>query len=113
MASEPDWAALQRAWDRLAAAGAKLLAKGTPVSWPYRSATGHGYVDGVAKEADTSADTEYNVRQVDHHPGEPEVVKHYGRVLTVVSKAEVEKAAKKAKKKAAKAASRAPGAWPR
>lgn len=38
------------------------------------------------KPGKTHADTLYNIKESDHHPGEPAVVQHYGRVLNRVSK---------------------------
>ena len=60
----------------------KTIAKGTKVTYHYRSAIGHGTVVGVCKKGTTSGNTEYSIRQSDHHEGEPAIVKHYGRVLT-------------------------------
>lgn len=61
---------------------AKTIPDGTDVSWHYRSAIGHGTVEGVHKKGTTSANTEYSIREHDHHPGEPDVVQHYGSALT-------------------------------
>lgn len=55
---------------------------GTAVSWHYRGAIGHGTVVGVAKKGTTAATTKYRVREHDHHPGEPAILEHYGRVLS-------------------------------
>jgi hypothetical protein len=55
---------------------------GTPVTWPYRGATGHGTVQGVYKRGTNAGNTEYTIREHDHHPGEKAVLHHYGRVLT-------------------------------
>lgn len=55
---------------------------GTSVTWHYRSAIGHGTVVGVRKLGTTADNTMYNVRQHDHHPGEPEIVHHTGKALS-------------------------------
>jgi hypothetical protein len=57
---------------------------GTNVTWHYRSAIGHGTVIGVHKMGTTADGTMYDVRQHDHHPGEPEILHHSGKALTVV-----------------------------
>ena len=62
----------------------ELLKKGTNVTWHYRSAIGHGTIESVYKMGTNPDNTEYNIRQHDHHPGEPDIVHHYGRALTVV-----------------------------
>lgn len=60
------------------------LPSGTKVTWHYRSAIGHGTVQSIAKQGSSHASTLYNVRQHDHHKGEPAVVQHYGAALTKV-----------------------------
>lgn len=55
---------------------------GTRVTWHYRSAIGHGTVVGVRKMGTTAENTMYDVRQHDHHPGEPEIVHHTGKALS-------------------------------
>lgn len=93
---------------RYAAAGKAALAarnafhKGDPVSWHYRSAVGHGYVQSVARQGATPAETLYNVRQVDNHVSasgshEKTIVQHTGAALTRSTKEAVEAAAKAAK----------------
>jgi surface antigen len=57
---------------------------GTDVTWHYRSAIGHGTVTGVHKLGTTADNTMYSVRQHDHHPGEPSIVHHTGKALTIV-----------------------------
>jgi hypothetical protein len=54
------------------------------VTWHYRSAIGHGTVIGVHKMGTTADNTMYSVRQHDHHPGEPAIVHHTGKALTMV-----------------------------
>ncbi|HEX7355259.1 MAG TPA: hypothetical protein VF288_10555 [Mycobacteriales bacterium] len=65
------------------AKGIKVLPKGTKVSWHYRSAIGHGKVKGIHKLGTSADKTEYDISESDHHPGEPDVVRHYGSALTV------------------------------
>jgi hypothetical protein len=60
----------------------ETLPKGTKVTWHYRSAIGHGTVESVRKMGTTPDNTMYNVRQHDHHPGEPEIVHHTGKALS-------------------------------
>jgi 2'-5' RNA ligase len=75
--------------DSLTASGEEELAaftpykRGTKVSWHYRSAIGHGTIESVAKLGTSNARTLYNIREHDHHPGEPDIVQHYGSALTV------------------------------
>jgi len=57
---------------------------GTSVTWHYRSAIGHGTVIGVHKAGTTADNTMYSVRQHDHHPGEPAIVHHTGKALSIV-----------------------------
>lgn len=57
---------------------------GTRVTWHYRSAIGHGTVMGVRKMGTTADNTMYNIRQSDHHPGEPAVLHHSGKALARV-----------------------------
>jgi hypothetical protein len=58
------------------------LPAGTRVTWHYRSAIGHGTVVGVHKMGTNADNTMYDVRQHDHHPGEPEIVHHTGKALS-------------------------------
>jgi hypothetical protein len=62
----------------------KTLPAGTRVTWHYRSAIGHGTVVGVHKLGTTAENTMYDVRQHDHHPGEPAILHHSGKALSVV-----------------------------
>jgi hypothetical protein len=62
----------------------KPLKNGTHVTWHYRSAIGHGTIEGVYKMGTNPGNTEYNIKQSDYHEGEPAIVHHYGRALTVV-----------------------------
>ena len=55
---------------------------GTEVTWHYRSAIGHGTIKDIYKKGTNADNTEYSIKQHDHHPGEPEIVHHYGRALT-------------------------------
>ena len=69
----------------------KTIPVGTSVTWPYRSATGHGTVTGVHKRGTTAANTMYSVRQHDNHVSktgsrEPKVVIHSGAALKRSSK---------------------------
>ena len=57
---------------------------GTSVTWHYRSAIGHGTVKGIHKLATTADNTMYSVEQHDHHPGEPAILHHSGKALSVV-----------------------------
>lgn len=59
----------------------KTLPRGASVTWHYRGAIGHGTVEGVSKRGTTAANTEYSIREHDHHPGEKPIVHHYGRAL--------------------------------
>lgn len=82
----------------------KPLPDGTPVSWQYRSARGHGYIQGVDKHGNSAATTEYSIRQVDNHVGptghrEAAVVHHYGSDVQRSSSAAVKSAAKAARAK--------------
>lgn len=54
---------------------------GTAVTWHYRSAIGHGKIAGIHKLGTSSANTEYSIRQSDHHKGESAIVYHFGRAL--------------------------------
>jgi hypothetical protein len=58
------------------------LPAGTSVTWHYRSAIGHGTVVGIHKLGTTADTTMYDVRQHDHHPGEPAIVHHTGKALS-------------------------------
>ena len=60
----------------------KTIPVGTKVSWHYRSAIGHGRVTGVSEMCTSADKTMYNVRQTDHHPGEPAMVHHSGKALS-------------------------------
>jgi hypothetical protein len=62
----------------------KPLKNGTHVTWHYRSAIGHGTIEGVYKMGTNPDNTEYNIKQHDYHEGEPAIVHHYGKALTVV-----------------------------
>ncbi len=53
----------------------------TIVTWHYRSAIGHCIVVGVRKLGTTPANTMYDIRQNDHHPGEPAILHHTGKAL--------------------------------
>jgi plastocyanin len=64
----------------------KTIPAGTTVTWHYRSAIGHGTVSGVHKHGTTAANTMYSVKEHDHHPGEPSIVHHSGKALTVTAK---------------------------
>lgn len=57
---------------------AKPIPSGTHVSWGYRGTRGHGTISSVEKPAATAGKIEYNIRETDHHPGEPAIVHHYG-----------------------------------
>lgn len=63
----------------------KTLPAGTQVTWHYRSAIGHGTVVGVHKLGTNAGNTMYDVRQHDHHPGEPAILHHSGKALSVVA----------------------------
>jgi len=63
-----------------------MIPKGTEVTWHYRSAIGHGTVEGVHKKGTNSENTMYSVRQHDHHPGEPAIVHHSGKALSKSAK---------------------------
>lgn len=58
-----------------------VIPNGTHVTWHYRSAIGHGTITGVHKMGTTSANTEYSIHEIDHHPGESPTVYHYGSAL--------------------------------
>ena len=62
----------------------KTISVGTKVTWHYRSAIGHGTVKGVHKMGTNAGNTMYSVAQHDHHTGEPAIVHHSGKALTVV-----------------------------
>ena len=57
---------------------------GTSVTWHYRSAIGHGTVKGIHKMGTSADNTMYLVEQHDHHPGEPAILHHSGKALSVV-----------------------------
>lgn len=60
----------------------RRFSKGDAVKWNYRSAVGHGTVQGVHKDADDPDEVAYSIAEHDHHPGEPDTVVHYGRALS-------------------------------
>jgi hypothetical protein len=60
----------------------KTIPIGTNVTWHYRSAIGHGTVVGVNRMGTTADNTMYDVKQHDHHPGEPAIVHHSGKALS-------------------------------
>lgn len=62
----------------------KTIPVGTKVTWHYRSAIGHGTVEGVHKMGTNADNTMYSVAQHDHHQGEPAIVHHSGKALTIV-----------------------------
>jgi hypothetical protein len=62
----------------------ETIPAGTNVTWHYRSAIGHGTVIGVHKMGTTPDNTMYSIRQHDHHPGEPSILHHTGKALSVV-----------------------------
>ena len=64
----------------------KTIPKGTSVTWHYRSAIGHGTVTGVHKLGTNADNTMYSIAEHDHHPGEPDIVFHSGKALTLVAK---------------------------
>lgn len=53
----------------------------TKVHWRYRGAIGHGEIVGIETEGATRRRTEYRVREFDHHPGEKDILNHWGGVL--------------------------------
>lgn len=57
------------------------LKTGLHVHWPYRGAVGDGIVLRVDKLGTDNDTTRYLVRELDHHPGEKSILKHYGAVL--------------------------------
>lgn len=70
---------------------------GEPVSWTYRSGTGHGSLVKQVKDGKSAADREWEIREVDHHTGEKKHVRHFETDLRHSSKSAVEAAAKSAK----------------
>ena len=64
----------------------KTIPNGTSVTWHYRSAIGHGIVSGIHKYGTTADNTMYSIKEQDHHPGEPDIVHHSGKALTIVAK---------------------------
>ncbi|HET7117119.1 MAG TPA: hypothetical protein VFI29_11540 [Hanamia sp.] len=64
----------------------KTIPNGTSVTWHYRSAIGHGTVIGIHKMGSNADNTMYSVRETDHHPGEPEILHHSGKALSMVRK---------------------------
>lgn len=73
--------------------------RGDPVSWPYRATEGHGRVVSIARQDSNPDKILYNVRQVDHHPGEPAIVQHTGAVLRMSTESALKAAEKKAKER--------------
>ncbi|HUZ59319.1 MAG TPA: hypothetical protein VMU83_11100 [Hanamia sp.] len=61
----------------------KTIPNGTSVTWHYRSAIGHGTVIGIHKMGSNADNTMYSIRETDHHPGEPEILHHTGKALSV------------------------------
>lgn len=64
----------------------KTIPAGTSVSYHYRSAIGHGTVEGVHKLGTNAGNTMYSIREHDHHVSEtgskePAVVYHSGAAL--------------------------------
>lgn len=64
----------------------KTIPNGTNVTWHYRSAIGHGTICGIYKQGTTAANTMYSIKEHDHHPGEPSIVHHSKKALTIVRK---------------------------
>ena len=64
----------------------KTIPDGTSVTWHYRSAIGHGTVIGIHKMGTNADNTMYSIRETDHHPGEPEILHHTGKALSIVHK---------------------------
>lgn len=64
----------------------KTIPNGTVVTWHYRSAIGHGIVSGIHKKGTTADNTMYSIKEQDHHQGEPDIVHHSGKALTIVAK---------------------------
>ena len=64
----------------------KTIPAGTEVTWHYRSAIGHGTVDGIHKKETNADNTMYSSAQQDHHPGEPVIVVHSGKASTRASR---------------------------
>lgn len=80
------------------------LKRGDPVWWHYRSAIGHGYIEGVATIGTNEATTRYRVRQVDQHISrtgahEHRIVIHTGAALHRSSRQAVEAAARAARQR--------------
>jgi hypothetical protein len=72
------------------APGFATIPAGTPVSWHYRSAIGHGTVKSVHKLGTRPGNTMYNISEHDHHVSatgsrEKPVVVHSGQALTRTS----------------------------
>ena len=66
------------------AATFETIPPGTSVTWHYRSAIGHGTVKGIYKMGTTADNTMYSIEQHDHHRGEPAILHHSGKALSVV-----------------------------
>ncbi|HEY5408951.1 MAG TPA: hypothetical protein VIJ92_17805 [Ginsengibacter sp.] len=64
----------------------KTIPVGTSVTWHYRSAIGHGTVTDVHKMGTNADNTMYSIKETDHHPGEPEILHHTGKALSIVQK---------------------------
>ena len=64
----------------------KTIPDGTSVTWHYRSAIGHGTVIGIHKMGTNADNTMYSIKETDHHPGEPDVLHHTGKALSIVHK---------------------------
>lgn len=56
---------------------------GDKVWWHYRSAIGHGRIVGIDKRGTSAATTRFKVQEYDHHPGEKNIVLHFGSALHV------------------------------
>lgn len=61
----------------------KTIPVGRKVWWHYRSAIGHGKIDGIYKIGTNAGNTIYNIKEFDHHKGEKNVLHHYGRALHI------------------------------
>ena len=61
----------------------KTIPNGTSVTWHYRSAIGHGTVIGIHKMGTNADNTMYSIKETDHHPGEPDILHHTGKALSV------------------------------
>lgn len=52
------------------------------MTWYYRSAIRLGIVKSTFKKGINTDTTEHSIERHDHHPGESEIVHHYGKALT-------------------------------